>query len=72
MKKPTAGYKDGGDSTLTRTLAAELASCREQVSSLTAALGEAERTIDELIENSPAVIHTKSLEIGRASCRESV
>lgn len=62
MKKPTAGYKDGGDSTLTRTLAAELASCREQVSSLTAALGEAERTIDELIENSPAVIHTKSLD----------
>jgi PAS domain-containing protein len=62
MTKPTAVYKDGGDSILARTLAAELASCRDEVGALTAALGEAERMIGELIENCPAVIHTKSLD----------
>lgn len=44
------------------TSQAELALCHENVAALTAALCEAARTIDELIENSPAVIHIKDLD----------
>jgi diguanylate cyclase (GGDEF)-like protein/PAS domain S-box-containing protein len=62
MMKPIAGDKDGGDSIPLLTLKADLASCRNEVAALTAALREAARTIDELIEDSPAVIHTKSLD----------
>lgn len=60
--KPTAGDKDGVDSIPVLTLEADLASCRNEVAALAAALREAARTIDELIEDSPAVIHTKSLD----------
>lgn len=60
--KTIAADKDGDENTPALALEAELVSCRNKVATLTAALREATRTIDELIENCPAVIHTKNLD----------
>ena len=56
---PAPGDVDAAD---VPALRAQLAAARENVAALTVALHDARRTIDELIENCPVVIHVKDLD----------